>query len=305
LPVLAPSETQALGEAGFRIGQIQANVNSRVGAMLDMTARSEAVEVALETFADRLSDLVDSSSSYQKLLAVQNCAAEIEPHEDPAAFEEIVEEAKRHGLQNVEIEAAIKQGLDRVRQARNYREKAYRRRGNSHGRSGYTQGHGGWREMLAAPEPLRFKETPFKDLTWRVQCEYLVKGLFPRKGLAVVWGPPKCCKSFWTFDVMMHIALGWKYRGRRVHQHHVAYLALEGQEGFHNRGAAWRQHFLEPDVDVPAFHLIPATLDLVKDHSKLIADIKEQTINPACVVIDTLMPVWIRSTLLSGCPHPG
>ena len=27
-------------------------------------------------------------------------------------------------------------------------------------------------------------------------------------GLAVVWGAPKCGKSFWTFDVLMHVALG-------------------------------------------------------------------------------------------------
>ena len=37
-------------------------------------------------------------------------------------------------------------------------------------------------------------------------------------GLAVVWGAPKCGKSFWTFDALMHVALGWEYRGRRVRQ---------------------------------------------------------------------------------------
>ena len=26
----------------------------------------------------------------------------------------------------------------------------------------------------------------------------------PRVGLVVVWGPPKCGKSFWAFDLAMH-----------------------------------------------------------------------------------------------------
>jgi hypothetical protein len=39
---------------------------------------------------------------------------------------------------------------------------------------------------------------------------------------------------------------------------------------------------------VPAFRLSGASLDLIKDHPKLIADIKQQAANPACVVIDTL-----------------
>jgi hypothetical protein len=43
------------------------------------------------------------------------------------------------------------------------------------------------------------------------QCAALPQSstFFPRVGLILVWGPPKCGKSFWTFDTVMHIALGW------------------------------------------------------------------------------------------------
>ena len=51
---------------------------------------------------------------------------------------------------------------------------------------------------------------------------YLVKGILPRTGLAVVWGTPKCGKSFWTFDLVVHIALGREYRGRKVQQGEAA-----------------------------------------------------------------------------------
>jgi hypothetical protein len=60
---------------------------------------------------------------------------------------------------------------------------------------------------------------------------YLVKGLLPNRGLVVIWGPPKCGKSFWATDLGLHIALGWEYRGRRVQQAPVIYIALEGRHG--------------------------------------------------------------------------
>src|SRR5207248_1649779 len=79
------------------------------------------------------------------------------------------------------------------------------------------------------PFPLR----AFENV--RLQTEqrnYLVKGLLANTGLAVIWGPPKCGKSFWAADLGMHIALGWNYRGHKVQQAPVVYVALEGRHGF-------------------------------------------------------------------------
>src|SRR5262249_31112508 len=58
----------------------------------------------------------------------------------------------------------------------------------------------------------------FAQFQFTTSVAYLVKGLLPRRGLAIIWGPPKCGKSFWTFDLFMHVALGWEYRGRKVVQ---------------------------------------------------------------------------------------
>ena len=46
---------------------------------------------------------------------------------------------------------------------------------------------------------------------------------------------------FWTFDLVLHIALGWPYRGRRVNGGPVVYLAFEGAEGFKARAEAFRR----------------------------------------------------------------
>jgi hypothetical protein len=136
----------------------------------------------------------------------------------------------------------------------------------------------------------RFRLVPFDKITVGSERVYLVKGIIPRIGLVVVWGPPKCGKSFWTFDLVMHVALGWEYRGRRVQQGAVVYLALEGGKGFEGRVEAFRQRFLPEDPDAVPFFLIADALNLVKEHSELIGCIRLQAHEqpPAVVVIDTL-----------------
>ena len=119
------------------------------------------------------------------------------------------------------------------------------------------------------------------------QRHYLVKGLIAKSGLAVIWGPPKCGKSFWAADLGMHIALGWDYRGHKVQQATVIYIALEGRHGFPARVEAFRRHH---GVDVAPFYLLSASLDLVAKSGELIASIKAQlgTDLPGVIFLDTL-----------------
>jgi len=136
----------------------------------------------------------------------------------------------------------------------------------------------------------QIKLIPFDEITLGTQRRDLVKGLIPRVGLTVAWGPPKCGKSFWTFDLALHVALGWEYRGRRVHQGSVVYCAFEGQTGIEARVAAFRKRSLAGHVDKVPLFLEPITLDLVRDHRALIAAIKRQLgeEKPVAVALDTL-----------------
>ena len=141
-----------------------------------------------------------------------------------------------------------------------------------------------------AAEPPRFKLKRFDDVQLSTVPNYLVKGILPRTGLVVVWGPPKCGKSFWTFDLVMHVAINRKYRRRHVQQGSVVYLALEGGSGFAGRIAAWRKRCLaEHDQAVP-FFLLDVPLDLVRDRALLIKAIRAQLgdTRPAVIVVDTL-----------------
>jgi hypothetical protein len=133
----------------------------------------------------------------------------------------------------------------------------------------------------------RFKLVPFADIKLATSSPWLVKGLIPREGLVVVWGPPKCGKSFFVFDLLMHVALGWDYRGRKVTQAPVVYVACEGERGLGARVAAFKQK--HGVADAP-FYLITTRLDLVAERDKLIGAIRAQIgdIEPGAIAIDTL-----------------
>lgn len=136
----------------------------------------------------------------------------------------------------------------------------------------------------------RIRLIAFDDVQLPTRRRYLVKGLIPRVGLTVVWGPPKSGKSFWTFDLMLHVALGREYRGRRVHPGPVVYCAFEGQTGIEARCAAFAQRFLADDRDRVPFFIEPVTLDLVKDAKELAGAIRLALgdVNPVAIVLDTL-----------------
>jgi AAA domain len=125
-------------------------------------------------------------------------------------------------------------------------------------------------EQVETREP-RIRLVAFDNIQLGTGRRYLVKGLVPRVGLTVVWGPPKSGKSFWIFDVVMHVALNRPYRDRRVHHGAVVYCAFEGQFGLEARCAAFNQRFLAEDHEPVPFFLEPVTLDLVKDATELTA----------------------------------
>jgi AAA domain/CHC2 zinc finger len=136
-----------------------------------------------------------------------------------------------------------------------------------------------------APRQLRF--TQFSKIQLSTRARYLVKGIIPNVGLVVVWGEPKCGKSFQVFDMAAHIAAGWEYRGRRVKHCPVVYFALEGQEGFVARVEAFRR--AHNVADIP-FYLSADRIVLPQDGAAVVQSIRAQFpgVKPGVVVLDTL-----------------
>jgi len=135
-----------------------------------------------------------------------------------------------------------------------------------------------------------FKLVRFRKIKLDRHPPYLVRGLIPRKGLIVVYGPPKCGKTFIVFDLCMHIALGWEYRDRCTQPGNVVYIACEGERGLAARKEAFQQQKLGEEAD-PPFYLITSKLNLPVQHAELILDISGQLPpGESCVaiVLDTL-----------------
>jgi hypothetical protein len=123
---------------------------------------------------------------------------------------------------------------------------------------------------------------------------YLIEDLFPRRGLVVIWGRVKTLKSTWVLDAFLHVARGRPYRGLRVQQGRIVYCVFEGSHGYRNRIEALRRHYEIPSDEIVPFHLMPASINLIKERRLLITEIKAQlaarsiTDPPIGVVLDTL-----------------
>jgi len=137
------------------------------------------------------------------------------------------------------------------------------------------------------------------DIAVKAEGRYLVKGVLPSEGLVLLWGAPKTGKSFWATDIALHIAAGFKYRGRRTRQGSVVYIFAEGASGIGARREAWQRHYIPNTLSEPAklpFYALPVRVDLINQYQVLIDDIRAQMSEfPALVVIDTLNRTLVGS----------
>jgi AAA domain len=106
----------------------------------------------------------------------------------------------------------------------------------------------------------------------------------------MMYGPPKCYKSFSALDAMLHVAKGWEWHDRAVQQGAVIYCAFEGAHGYKKRAAALRIHYELADDDPTPLFIISGNANLIQDKGTLIRDIQQQLneLKPVAVVLDTL-----------------
>lgn len=225
--------------------------------------------------------LLAAVSAEKRLTIFMNAADEVAGYVTKGlnralAADELTDMATAHGLDDTDVvqdiigEAFSHIELEQVPDAPEFE---YRNgRGNGHTRE----------------ETHKYRLIPFSDLRPSSEQDYLVKGLLPRSGLAAIWGPPKCGKSFWLFDLLLHIALNWPYRGRRIVTGPVVYCAFEGADGFKKRVEAFRRTHGLLLEQAPPFYLMPTRVDLIRAHKELIHCIRQQSSRPVAVALDTL-----------------
>jgi AAA domain len=89
--------------------------------------------------------------------------------------------------------------------------------------------------------------TPFeyallKDLKPNLASQFVIKDLLPRAALGCCYAQPGAGKTAILVDMVLHVAAGREYRGRRVERQPVVFIALEGHSGIHNRVIAGARH---------------------------------------------------------------
>jgi hypothetical protein len=138
-----------------------------------------------------------------------------------------------------------------------------------------------------------FKLEPWNSIKFDpANDNWLVEGLFPPEGLAVIYGQQKNYKSFVASDVALAISSGGVWAGKKVLQGPVVYIAGEGASGFRKRIEGYRAYHELKDADLP-FFLIAARPNLGTAGGDVVAlkqaiqdTLGEQ--KPRLIVLDTL-----------------
>lgn len=92
---------------------------------------------------------------------------------------------------------------------------------------------------LSPVKAVRFAPISPDKFLLRKPMQWLVHGLLPRAGLAVIYGASGSGKTFLTLDIVASISRGVEWRGKRVSAGRGVYVVAEGADGFRSRIQAY------------------------------------------------------------------
>lgn len=138
-----------------------------------------------------------------------------------------------------------------------------------------------------ATELPRYVFEPVHTFSSTKALPWIIKGVLPKAGLGVVYGASGSGKSFAVLDMGMAIARGIEWRGKRVRQGRVAYIAAEGADGFRKRLAAYAMHHQVDLATVPMTVLNAAPNLLEKQDAVDVAKGVKASGGADLIVVDT------------------
>ena len=146
----------------------------------------------------------------------------------------------------------------------------------------------------------KFVVEPAHEFSLRPAPRWIVKDILPKAELAVLYGDSGSGKTFFALDLCAAIALGQEWRGKKVHQGKVVYVAAEGAGGFRNRLKAYsHQHQIELS-DLPIGVIAAAPNMMEKNDAVEIAKAIVASGGADIVVLDTFAQVMPGANENSG-----
>ena len=135
----------------------------------------------------------------------------------------------------------------------------------------------------------RFQPVSVAEFASRPPPSWIIKGVLPKAELVVLYGESGSGKSFLALQLAAAISRGVEWRGRRVKQGRVVYIAAEGAGGFRNRCVAYAQAEGISLSDLPLDIIADAPNLLLKDDA---LDVARAIGRADVVVVDT----WAQVT---------
>ena len=139
--------------------------------------------------------------------------------------------------------------------------------------------------------------TPRKNESWLVSgadfckkpdpIKWLIKGWIQQNALCMIHGPSGSGKTFLALDMILSIATGKQWKGRRTKQAKVIYLAGEGQHGLKGRLAGWSQYHDQP-IENLWVSKTGCDFNTPEGYMQVADSIRSLNEKPDVIVIDTL-----------------
>lgn len=130
-----------------------------------------------------------------------------------------------------------------------------------------------------------YRDTELEELP---QAHWLIDGMVPGGGCAVLFGSPGSAKTFLALDWALSIATGTAWQGHQVKEGPCVYFAAEGHHGLHNRVRAWKAASGLASCDAIRFIVGPVQLHERGEVEQVLEAIETLPVPPRLIVIDTL-----------------
>lgn len=127
------------------------------------------------------------------------------------------------------------------------------------------------------------------ELFERPEPKWIINGILPEAAFGVTYGQPGAGKTFTSVDMALAIALGQPWRGRKVKQGAILYIAAEDDRGVQMRLAAGLASRGVQDAPIRVLPAAPVLTDKGQAN-RLLEAIKRES-RPSIVFFDTLAAV--------------
>jgi hypothetical protein len=131
------------------------------------------------------------------------------------------------------------------------------------------------------------------ESTALLSCNYAIKGIVDLQSLVLIYGASHSGKTFFTLDMLLHVAHELRWRGRRVRQCLVLYIAAEAGISLQRRVRAWLDHHDNVDPARGAFWIRQRGISFMDPDAADQIEAELSTVDnpdhlPIVIVVDTL-----------------